>query len=105
MTFSTSRIEAGRGEIKTAAFDLVDCLTEVIELIAPQAKGLAYTFQADTAWWRVSDDAGRVRQVVLNLLGNAIKFTAEGSVRLRLSLVETASLETGEERAVFSIAV
>jgi PAS domain S-box-containing protein len=97
-----SKIEAGRLEIRTSPFDIVDCLTEVSDLMAPQAraKGLAYTFQAATAWRRVSGDAGRIRQVILNLLGNAIKFTAEGSVQLRVWLVETA-----ERGAVFSIAV
>jgi len=97
-----SKIEAGRLEIKASVFDLSDCLTEASELMAPQAraKGLAYTFQADPACRRVFGDAGRVRQVVLNLLGNAIKFTAEGSVQLQVSLLETVA-----GRAVFSIAV
>lgn len=97
-----SKIEAGRLEIKTTVFDIVDCLAEVSELMAPQAraKGLEYTFQAATACRRVAGDAGRIRQVVLNLMGNAIKFTAQGSVQLGLSLLETV-----EGRPVFGIAV
>ena len=97
-----SKIEAGRLEIQNSVFDIVDCLTEVSDLMAPQAraKGLAYTFEAPPACRLVSGDAGRLRQVVLNLLGNAIKFTAEGSVQLRVSLLESIT-----RRAVFSIAV
>ncbi|HUI81939.1 MAG TPA: ATP-binding protein [Bryobacteraceae bacterium] len=97
-----SKIEAGRLEIRNSVFDIGDCLAEVSELMAPQAraKGLAYCFQPAPACPRVLGDAGRIRQVVLNLVGNAIKFTAEGSIELRVSLLKAV-----DGGAVFNIAV
>jgi PAS domain S-box-containing protein len=82
-----SKIEAGRMEIRASAFDLVGCLEQVHGLMKPQAaaKGLECAFHADGARRRVVGDAGRVRQIALNLLGNAIKFTDRGRVDLTLS--------------------
>ncbi len=81
-----SKIEAGRMEIQTAAFDIVDCLEQVAGLMAPQAasKGLEFAFRVEGTRRRALGDAGRVRQIVLNLLGNAIKFTDSGRVDLTL---------------------
>jgi PAS domain S-box-containing protein len=97
-----SKIEAGRMEIRTTAFDLVDCVKEVCELMEPQAKakGLGYAFHEDTASRRVMGDAGRVRQIALNLLGNAIKFTDLGRVDVQVS-----SRAAAGGHAVFRIAV
>jgi PAS domain S-box-containing protein len=81
-----SRIEAGRLEIEPACFDLAACLESTGELMAPQAraKGLRFIFDAEMVCRGVMGDAGRIRQIVLNLLGNAIKFTEEGHVTLRV---------------------
>ncbi len=97
-----SKIEAGRMEIQTSGFDLVECLEQVYGLMAPQAaaKGLQFAFHALGAYPRVVGDAGRVRQIALNLLGNAIKFTDKGRVDLTLS-----SLEADGGGTVFRIAV
>lgn len=82
-----SKIEAGRMDIERGRFDILGCLDEVGELMAPQAraKGLTYVFQASVENRWVIGDSGRLRQIVLNLLGNAIKFTEKGQVTLRIS--------------------
>jgi PAS domain S-box-containing protein len=82
-----SKIEAGHMKFETSAFDLVACLKEVGELMAPLAgaKGVSYLFKRDVPCQWVYGDSGRVRQIVLNLLGNAIKFTEHGSVELGLT--------------------
>jgi PAS domain S-box-containing protein len=85
-----SKIEAGRIELEEAPFDAAELVTEVVELLAPraQAKGIdiAAQFSADLPR-TVSGDALRLRQVLLNLAGNAVKFTDRGGVAV---LVERA---------------
>lgn len=78
-----SKIEAGRLDLEAVPFDLHALVTDVIELIAPraQAKGIEIAADiADRVPRRVAGDAARLRQVLLNLVGNAVKFTDEGGV-------------------------
>lgn len=77
-------------------------LAEIGDLLTPQicAKGLNYEFEAHIEHRWVHGDSGRVRQIVLNLLGNAVKFTAQGQLNLRIS--ESA---TPPDHATFSISV
>jgi CheY-like chemotaxis protein len=78
-----SKIEAGKLEIKAQPFNLDECVQSVIELMAPKAheKGLELAWRIDPDLpRRVCGDAARVRQILLNLVGNAIKFTQEGGV-------------------------
>lgn len=95
-----SKIEAGRLELAQDNFDLALLVEGVIELVAPraQAKGLeiAARINPDVPC-RLSGDAQRLRQVLINLTGNAVKFTAAGGAGLRI-----ASLPDGRLR--FSIA-
>jgi CheY-like chemotaxis protein len=81
-----SRIEAGKLTLERNSFDLVACLADARELLAPQAraKGLEYVFCTQTSRTWVTGDAGRIRQIVINLLGNAIKFTDRGKVTLQV---------------------
>src|SRR6516165_2223647 len=78
-----SKIEAGKLELDRAAFSLSTVLNETLRSFAPRAhrKGLELVGRIHP---EVSDsyvgDAGRLRQVLTNLVGNAIKFTAEGEV-------------------------
>ncbi len=78
-----SRVEAGRLELEAEDLDPGDCAEHVGELLAAQAeaKGLALDVLLDPGLPQVvSGDAGRIEQVLLNLGGNAIKFTEHGSV-------------------------
>lgn len=82
-----SKIEAGKLEIKAQPFNLDECIQSVIELMAPKAheKGLELAWRvAPDVPRRVSGDAARVRQILLNLVGNAIKFTYDGGVVVRV---------------------
>ncbi len=83
-----SKIEAGKLVLNPTDFDLSDFLQELMQLFGQQAsqQGLSLSLQIDkeTPPW-VCADAGRLRQILANLLGNALKFTPAGSVVLRVS--------------------
>ena len=68
--------------LECCAFDLTQCLKEIGELLAPQAcaRGLSYIIDGTVPDRWVRGDGGRLRQIVLNVVGNAIKFTEHGSV-------------------------
>ena len=83
-----SKIEAGHLTLETSPTELKPLIDSVVVLFAPRAKmkGLALRVNVDLlvpAWVEV--DAGRVRQILLNLIANAIKFTDHGEVSLRVS--------------------
>ena len=82
-----SKLEAGRVDLELVDFDL-ECLVEdVVELMAPRAfgKGLRIVALADeAARVQMRGDPTRLRQVVLNLVGNAIKFTESGFVSIEI---------------------
>ncbi len=78
-----SKIEAGKLDLEALPFALVSLVEETVELLAPraQAKNIEIaSFVDDRLPERIVGDAARVRQVLLNLAGNAIKFTATGGV-------------------------
>jgi signal transduction histidine kinase/CheY-like chemotaxis protein len=80
-----SKIEAGRLDLAAQPFDLAALLEETVELIAPraQAKGFEIaTYLDDRTPRAVIGDAARFRQVLLNLAGNAIKFTQAGGASI-----------------------
>jgi signal transduction histidine kinase/DNA-binding response OmpR family regulator len=88
-----SKIEAGKVELETIAFNLRDCLEETLKTLALRADEKELELLCDLApevpeW--VSGDAVRLRQVVLNLVGNAIKFTQQGEVALRVKTIGAA---------------
>jgi signal transduction histidine kinase/ActR/RegA family two-component response regulator len=83
-----SRIETGRLELHTAPFDLAIEIRQLAELYRERtaATAVAFVLEAQlpaTCW--VSGDAARVRQILHNLLGNAVKFTKEGRIRLQIT--------------------
>ena len=85
-----SKIDAGQMKLASEPVDLRHALRGCAKLMAPLAeqKGLALTCDfADAIPPRVVGDGLRLRQIVLNLLGNAVKFTDEGAVSLRADVV------------------
>jgi CheY-like chemotaxis protein len=83
-----ARIEAGRLELNVEPFDLRNLLSEVVALTAPIAHGKRLEFFEENSFpgpVTVLGDAMRIRQILLNLLGNAVKFTERGTVTLRAS--------------------
>ena len=82
-----SKIEAGRFELESIPFDLVKTVRAASDLIRPNAqkKGLELVVSVEGATPpRLLGDAGRIRQIVLNLLSNSIKFTETGRVALTI---------------------
>ncbi len=89
-----SKIEAGRLTLEDADLDLRVIVEEVIALLEPGAagKGLNLLSDVDASLPGVlRGDPGRIRQVLLNLIGNAVKFTESGSVAVRVKLVDASS--------------
>jgi len=80
-----SKIEAGRMDIESHPFDLRDCVESALDLIAGRAAekhlDIAYQFEGDVPP-AISGDVTRLRQVLLNLLSNSVKFTEKGEVVL-----------------------
>jgi signal transduction histidine kinase/ligand-binding sensor domain-containing protein/CheY-like chemotaxis protein len=100
-----SKIEAGMFEIELIPFGLRDCLDEAVGIVAAKAagKGLALGYRiAGGVPVAVESDPARLRQILVNLLDNAVKFTAEGAVRLE---VESESLpgEDGDIEVRFTV--
>jgi len=84
-----SKIEAGKLRLDPVDFDLRRVIDETIALFAPRLEGQGLAFTSELALGpqlRVRGDAGRVRQILANLLGNAVKFTVRGSVRVEAAV-------------------
>lgn len=97
-----ARLDAGQLELQECNFSLFELLDDLAAMMAPMAaeKGLAFATQVDhDVPELIRADEVRLRQILINLLGNAVKYTVEGSVRLTVSydqerLVATVS-DTG----------
>jgi PAS domain S-box-containing protein len=98
-----SKLEAGRLEIEAIEFDPAEVLRDAVDLHAETArsKGLALQIDLSPALpSRVLGDPARLRQILLNLVGNAVKFTEKGRV-----LVELSPLPVGEGPPRFAFSV
>jgi len=98
-----SKIEAGKLTFESVSFDVRECAEGVATLMAGRAAEKEIELVADvpeTVPDRVVGDPGRVRQVLLNLLGNAVKFTERGEVALRIREV---GREGGEATLRFEV--
>jgi len=96
-----SKIEAGRSQLNQSSFNLIRLLETLAEMfrLKAESKKLQLFFEvADGVPHFVNGDEGKLRQVLINLLGNAIKFTETGSVTLRVKMKVEQSLavETAE---------
>jgi two-component system sensor histidine kinase/response regulator len=92
-----SKVEAGQLALEQLEVDLHDTFEDVARLASTQAhaKGLEVTVQIDPRLpTLVKADAGRVRQILLNLTSNAVKFTRQGEVALEVEVLETTSRGT-----------
>jgi len=98
-----SKIEAGKIDFELADFELAPVADSVMELLAPRAfaKGLdlaVYISPEVPAGFR--GDSGRLRQILLNLAGNAVKFTEQGGVMIEVTY---PALDDGSRRLVFAV--
>ena len=96
-----SKIEAGKTKLNLTncdLYDLVNSLQEMLQLKA-QCKNLELLWEISPSVPRfVETDRAKLRQVLINLLGNAIKFTEQGYVRLRVFLLNTEQLSVTDEQ-------
>ncbi|MBM4182161.1 MAG: response regulator [Betaproteobacteria bacterium] len=101
-----SKIEAGHLHLADEVFDLRRRLASSLELhqARARAKGLAYSLRIDddVPTW-VRGDPGRLHQILANLIGNGIKFTARGSVRVAVGLAPPSSPDDGERLLRFEV--
>ena len=88
-----SKIESGKLDLEHIPISLYECLEEAAELLAPRCaeKGLALAVDIDPSLgeW-VYGDSTRLRQIVVNLIGNAVKFTEKGEVIIRATKIAGA---------------
>mgnify|MGYP001313237851 CR=1 FL=1 len=98
-----SKIEAGRLELEQAPFTIQSTVDETTQLFREQAAkkgvGLSCSFGAVIPQWVVGDPT-RLRQILVNLVGNAVKFTKEGEISISVSAVNE-----GENRSLISFEV
>jgi PAS domain S-box-containing protein len=98
-----SKIEAGKLAFELVDFDLQEAVESVVDLLAGMAsrKNLELAYYIEPTVPRfLRGDAGRLRQVLMNLLGNSVKFTAEGEIFL---LVEHVGTAEGKSQLRFSV--
>ena len=101
-----SKIESGHLDLEDRPFDLRSCVEEALDLLAPKAaeKGLDLAYFIDgKVPATVSGDVTRLRQILVNLIGNAIKFTAEGEVVTTIECRPAAAEDAGGLKLHFSI--
>jgi CheY-like chemotaxis protein len=98
-----SKIDAGKAVLEACDFDLQAALRDVVGLLTPQARqkgldlSLSYASQLPD-WFR--GDAGKIRQIALNFIGNALKFTANGSVVVIVNPVDARAEQVNVRIAV-----
>ena len=91
-----SKIEAGKLDLEVIDFDLRNAISHIISTLRHKAheKGIAINSEIDDQIPSlIKGDPTRLRQILLNLTGNAIKFTQEGSVTIKTSLVDESATE------------
>jgi len=98
-----SKIEAGRIDLTAEPFDLLSAAEDVAHLVVGLARSkdleLEVSYHPDAPRWVIGDGA-RVRQVLINLVGNALKFTREGHVLVRVTCEERSDHQASMHLAV-----
>lgn len=93
-----TKIQSGKMELEMIPFDLSQCIEDTLDILAPLALSkhldLSYNLE-DGVPQHVIGDPYRLRQVLINLVGNALKFTTEGEVAVECSLAEATPLIAG----------
>jgi PAS domain S-box-containing protein len=87
---SFTKLEAGKDEMETSVFDVHSLVESVREVLSTRAREKSIGLLVDTDGnvpRHLTGDAGKIRQVLLNLAGNAVKFTERGEVRIHTSLL------------------
>ncbi len=89
-----SKIDAGKLDLECINFDIRAAVDEVLDILAERASqknleliGLVY----GQTPWQLRGDPGRIRQILFNLIGNAIKFTQDGEIVVNVSLIESTT--------------
>jgi two-component system, sensor histidine kinase len=98
-----SKIEAGKFELDSISFDLVKTIKDGVELFSEQARKKAISLDLQLGQnvpVHVEGDSGRLRQVLVNLLGNAVKFTEQGGVS-----VQVANIGNGDDYTIVELEV
>ncbi len=98
-----TKIEAGKLELENIDFDLAALLADIASLLAPRAEDRGVVFRCTLAPGvppRLRGDPGRLRQILLNLAGNAVKFTQEGEIAVDVSLLDE---DADSARLLFSV--
>ena len=97
-----SKVEAGRLELEYTSFNLISLVEKTVSYLAPRAHAkdleLLFYIKEDVPQILLGDP-NRLKQILINLLGNAIKFTEVGEVILTVDKVEGARFDTGEPLA------
>jgi signal transduction histidine kinase/CheY-like chemotaxis protein len=103
-----SRIEAGRIELESTTFAVRECVASAIKTVEPLALHkqlqIESSVAADVPEW-VSGDAHRLRQVLVNLAGNAVKFTEKGRIGIRVEPASPAPGATGPDKQMLCFSV
>lgn len=91
-----SKIEAGKLTLEKVEFDLIHLLTETFQVVQnlAETKGLDLVLDTSAIKQRyIKSDPLRFKQILLNLIGNAVKFTEEGKVTIKAELIKNGSLD------------
>ena len=91
-----SKMEAGKLEIEKVEFDIQSTVDSVVQILAPRAQGKSIelnTYISPDVSEGLIGDSGRLRQILINLIGNAIKFTEKGAVTTSVTLAENKGNE------------
>jgi len=94
-TLDFSKIESGKMQLERYAFSIHELVNSTMAMLTPRAmeKGVAFDASIDPAVPDfIREDSGRLRQILINLLGNAVKFTETGSINLTVNVCERDNL-------------